>query len=315
MLVSGDGSGVTVGENGLMVEPSAYNQLAVGESEVITYAFDVIDGNGGSVSQTATITITGVNDVPMVSGIVESATEEDVSFTVDLLSTSSDVDLSDVLVLDSVILLSGDDAGVMVRGTSLVVDPSAYSSLVDGQSEVITYEFVVNDQNGGVVMQTATITIVGISSACDFDDDGDCDGVDIDALQANVISGPADPATFDLTGDGVVSVADRDEWLILAGAENLASGNAYLSADANLDGFVDVSDFNAWNDNKFSVMSAWTSGDFNLDGVVDVSDFNIWNSAKFTASDSMFRTVDGEEADEERFEENVIERIFAEFDG
>ena len=60
-----------------------------------------------------------------------------------------------------------------------------------------------------------------------------------------------------------------------------------LPGDANLDGFVDVTDFNRWSENKFSNdgrFIGWGKGDFNTDGVVDVSDFNIWNDHKFTAS-------------------------------
>ena len=62
-LTSGDASGISVGGNSLTVDPNAYNSLAVGESEVITYSYDVTDGNGGT-AQTATITITGANDGP-----------------------------------------------------------------------------------------------------------------------------------------------------------------------------------------------------------------------------------------------------------
>ncbi|MEM7316345.1 MAG: hypothetical protein AAF497_24700, partial [Planctomycetota bacterium] len=51
--------------------------------------------------------------------------------------------------------------------------------------------------------------------------------------------------------------------------------------DANLDGAVDVSDFNLWNSNKFQPGVGWAQGDFNGDGVGDVSDFNIWNVNKF----------------------------------
>ncbi len=54
--------------------------------------------------------------------------------------------------------------------------------------------------------------------------------------------------------------------------------------DANLDGSVDVSDFNLWNSNKFTPITRWSGGDFNADGLVDVSDFNVWNGAKFNRS-------------------------------
>ena len=119
----------------------------------------------------------------------------------------------------------------------------------------------------------------------DFNDDGMIDSLDIDLLQANIVDGPADPATFDLTGDGSVDVADRNEWLALAGAANLPSGNAYLLGDANLDGFVDGSDFLRWNDNKFTANSAWSAGDFNVDGAVDGVDFLVWNDHKFQSAD------------------------------
>ena len=92
---------------------------------------------------------------------------------------------------------------------------------------------------------------------------------------------------FDLNADGNVDLADRDEWLAQAGAENLTSGGAYLVGDANLDGVVDVSDFNLWNGSKFTTTAAWSLADFNADGSTDVPDFNLWNSNKFTSSDSL----------------------------
>ena len=65
---------------------NAYNSLAVGESAVINYSYDVEDGSGGSVSTTASITITGANDSPTVSAAVsQSASEDAAAFSVDLL--------------------------------------------------------------------------------------------------------------------------------------------------------------------------------------------------------------------------------------
>ncbi|ASY57959.1 cadherin-like domain-containing protein [Sinorhizobium sp. CCBAU 05631] len=161
-LTGGDASGVTVNGDGLSVDPSAYNYLAVGETAVITYSYDVIDSHGGSVAQTATITIEGRNDQPAVSAAVSgSASEDEAGFSVDLLAGASDADASDVLNVSGLTLTGGDASGVTVNGDGLSVDPSAYNYLAVGETAVITYSYDVIDGHGGAVAQTATITIEG----------------------------------------------------------------------------------------------------------------------------------------------------------
>lgn len=123
---------------------------------------------------------------------------------------------------------------------------------------------------------------------CDFNGDFKCDGGDIDELQASLVGGSPDPDVYDLTGDSQVDVNDRNSWLELAGTLNY--GAPYLLGDANLDGSVDTSDFNIWNENRLTNRHAWTSGDFNVDGSVDVSDFNLWNGSKFTGSQMLLLT-------------------------
>ena len=81
-----------------------------------------------------------------------------------------------------------------------------------------------------------------------------------------------------------MDTADLDEGRVQAGAANLPSGNPYLPGDANLDGYVDVSDFNVWNSHRLSQTPAWCSGDFNADGFVDASDWNVWNSHRLMSS-------------------------------
>ena len=122
------------------------------------------------------------------------------------------------------------------------------------------------------------------SAMYDFDQDGDEDITDLDLLIQNIAFGPADPSLFDLNNDGLVDLLDRDEWLLNVGMSQQASGQGFLIGDANLDGFVDASDFNLWNENKFSNSGLWSSADFNADGFTDASDFNIWNENKFTSS-------------------------------
>ena len=117
----------------------------------------------------------------------------------------------------------------------------------------------------------------------DFNGDGLYDRLDIDALVAEIAAGSHD-AAFDINDDDLVNLLDRDAWLATAGAINLASRNAYLLGDANLDGVVDVADFNIWNSHRLTLQAAWSAGDFNADGAVDVSDFNIWNSLRFMSA-------------------------------
>ncbi|NML24689.1 DUF4347 domain-containing protein, partial [Zoogloea dura] len=60
----------------LSVDPddAAFDDLAAGETRVIVVSYQVADGNGGSVAQTATLTITGSNDTPTVTAGTPTAT-------------------------------------------------------------------------------------------------------------------------------------------------------------------------------------------------------------------------------------------------
>ncbi len=126
----------------------------------------------------------------------------------------------------------------------------------------------------------------------DLNGDGMVDCADLDLLSAAIRQGSAD-AFYDLDLDGLVTSSDRTAWLAGAGRQLLPGGAAFLPGDANLDGFVDTSDFNLWNANKFTVEGSWCRGDFDGNGVVDTSDFNVWNGNKFRASMALVPEPDG----------------------
>ena len=117
----------------------------------------------------------------------------------------------------------------------------------------------------------------------DLNDSGGLGPVDIDMLTSNLANGSTD-LRFDINADGVFDYGDILQWLDIAGADRFGSGSGFLVGDANLDGFVDASDFNIWNTHQLTNSNLWSRGDFNADGVVDVSDFNLWNGNRFQSS-------------------------------
>ena len=90
-----------VGQFFLNAEDAAFQSLAVGDTRDIEITFDVVDGNGGVVQQTLTITITGTNDAPTVDAeIVAAVSEDDAALEINLLAGASDIDAGTVLSID-----------------------------------------------------------------------------------------------------------------------------------------------------------------------------------------------------------------------
>nr|WP_244499648.1 cadherin-like domain-containing protein [Tardiphaga robiniae] len=61
-------AGVTLNGTTLEIGSNAFAYLGEGETETLKVTYNVIDAHGASVAQTETITITGVNDAPTITG-------------------------------------------------------------------------------------------------------------------------------------------------------------------------------------------------------------------------------------------------------
>jgi hypothetical protein len=193
-----------------------------------------------------------------------------------------------------------DLVDAVVYDTADADDPGLLTLLLPGQPQVdedAGGNRVVNSiarvPDGGLPRVTTTyvaqLPTPGMRNAAppvndgDFDDDGDYDCADVDALVGVVAAGTNFPA-FDLDADGTVDRDDLNLWLIEAGAANLPGGRPYGLGDATLDGFVDQGDFAVWDSFKFTLQAAWCRGDFNADAAIDGADFNIWNANKQPAA-------------------------------
>jgi len=116
----------------------------------------------------------------------------------------------------------------------------------------------------------------------DFNGDSIWDVDDLDALVEEIVDGTNDSG-FDLTGDGVVDLADRDQWLSVAALAN-GYGNSYLEGDTDLDGDVDVFDLLSLRQNYNLPVAQWSAGDFNATGFVNVFDLLIFRQNYLNSS-------------------------------
>ncbi|MDB9525092.1 VCBS domain-containing protein [Oscillatoria sp. CS-180] len=236
--------GIEVSGSDLKVSPTAYDALAEGETKVVSYAYDIVDGDGGSTPQTATITFKGVNDAPVAGPLIDkTVTESDDAFTVDLTSVVTDSDTNDTLVANSINLTSGDAKGVSVSGSSLQVNPNAYDDLGAGDSEVIVYTYRVTDGIEVVKDLTATVTVSGendvpvisgntsgsvTEDVVDKNDDLTVSGSltisDPDAgeseFQTTVAGGTYGSLTIDASGNWNYAVANSNSDISALGAED-----------------------------------------------------------------------------------------------
>lgn len=162
------------------VTPDGFNDLAAGESQDITIAYDVFDGTV-SVANSATITISGVNDDPTAEDDSLS-TDEDTAITGASVfadngnGEDSDPDASDTRTVTAVngsvgnvgtqfALASGALVTLLSDGT-LDYDPNGqFETLAMGQSASDSFTYTIKDGNGGSDTATVTVTIDGVNDA------------------------------------------------------------------------------------------------------------------------------------------------------
>ena len=117
----------------------------------------------------------------------------------------------------------------------------------------------------------------------DFDGDYAVGCREVNEL-AEAIFGEGEPdAIYDLTEDGSVNGEDMDALLTSIATHRLHTRKTLIAGDANLDGAVDVSDFNIWLANRNTTSRGSCQGDFNVDGIVDEVDHEIWTENRFNS--------------------------------
>ncbi len=177
-------AGVSLTGSSLSVDPTdpSFDSIGLGENRIITVTYNVTDEHGASVPQTATITIQGTNDAPVlttavggnVGAITESATNLSqpsllVTSTVSGLLSATDVDQGAVLTwhanaAGTVSTVSGTYGSftILANGSwTYELNQTLSDGLSSGQTVQETFTAYVKDNNGAVVAQTVTVTVSG----------------------------------------------------------------------------------------------------------------------------------------------------------
>jgi ELWxxDGT repeat protein len=156
VVITGDASGLTLDGNSLHVDPAAYNHFAVGESVVVEVDYVIVDGQGGSLAQSATITINGQNDAPLATNdqvIVPQGSSEN---AIAVLANDADPDTSDTLLIQSV--------SATARNATAVISPDQTSILYTPRTPtstgIDTFTYTVIDPWGAPATATITVTIL-----------------------------------------------------------------------------------------------------------------------------------------------------------
>uniref|UniRef100_UPI003C7D97D8 VCBS domain-containing protein n=1 Tax=Dinoroseobacter sp. S76 TaxID=3415124 RepID=UPI003C7D97D8 len=147
---------------------------AAGQEVTETTEVTVSDGQGGSATQTLSVTITGTNDAPVVTSGADDAAgalvEDGPSAVTGGQLAASDADTGASLTWSGgettalgVFAITGDGAW------SYTLDNDAAQALAAGQEVTETTEVTVSDGDGGSATQTLSVTITGTNDAPSLD--------------------------------------------------------------------------------------------------------------------------------------------------
>ncbi|NSY40902.1 Ig-like domain-containing protein [Leisingera sp. ANG59] len=189
-----------------------FEHLGCDETATDSFTYTVDDGQGGVTTATATVTITGTNDLPVVTGAVSETTDEDQSpVTLNLLANATDVE-SDDLGINGVAVAS-DNASRIVAYTAdastgaLTIDPSQFNDLAVGESETLTVSYGVIEEGRAYEDSLGGETIASLGTFFIADNDT---GTIVRIERTATVSGAADAfAAAGVTDGTVVAVHDQ----------------------------------------------------------------------------------------------------------
>ena len=306
-LVSGPSSGsVTVNADGSYdFDPgSDFDYLAAGESETVSFTFQVDDGRGSTDTATVDVVVTGSNDGPTAVALSGNNVTENLTGVVVGTLATKDVDSTDTHEY------SVSDARFEVVNNEL--------KLVDGVSLDFENEPTVSvivtstDSQGAETSETFTINVADVNEAATANAgsettsenvvlNGQLTGSDLDGddLTYSLVSGPSS-GSVTVHADGSYDFDPGSDFDYLAVGESETVSFTFQVDDgrgstdsATVDVVVTGS-----NDGPTAVALSGNSVDENFGGAIigalSTSDVDLSDSHEYQVSDARFEVIDGQ---------------------
>ncbi|MEH2558022.1 VCBS repeat-containing protein [Bradyrhizobium algeriense] len=179
------------------LDNDAAQGLKAGETVQEIFTIKATDSAGAEVTQQVTVTVTGTNDVPVISGTATGAVDEDGSLTAQGVLTTSDADVGDTASWSVV----GSDAGKYGELTlnpdgswSYALDNDAAQGLKAGETVQEIFTVKATDSEGASVTQQVTVTVAGTN--------------DVPVISGTATGTVAEDGT--LTAQGALTAGDAD---------------------------------------------------------------------------------------------------------
>jgi hypothetical protein len=126
-----------------------------------TFSYTINDGNGNSATANVTLNLTPVNDAPVAIGDAASTTAG-TPVVINVLGNDFDID-GDTL---SVTAVTAPTNGTAVINAD---DTITYTSTADFAGGIVTFDYTVNDGNGGTDNATVAVDVSAVAGGVDLD--------------------------------------------------------------------------------------------------------------------------------------------------
>ncbi|MBW6512780.1 MAG: VCBS domain-containing protein, partial [Desulfuromonadaceae bacterium] len=186
---------------------NAHNEFVDGVDYYDSVNVTAVDGT----IETITVTMTGTNDDPVISGVTSGSVEEDTTLTATGTLISTDLDAIDPPTWSIEGGATGTYGGLSLNGNTgewtYILNngtngvSSVVQNLADGQIVTDTFTVRVTDENGGFDEQTVTVNITGVNDAAT---------ISVEVGDSDTGSVSEDASSPDLTVSGTLTVSDVD---------------------------------------------------------------------------------------------------------